>query len=55
MVSLDPIYAYFDVDEGATLRFRRLMEAGKVKSAREGKATVYLGLADEATRIRTKA
>ena len=32
VVSLDPIYAYFDVDEGTTLRFRRLMEAGKVKS-----------------------
>ena len=47
VVSLDPIYAYFDVDEAATLRFRRLMEAGKVKSAREGKSPVYLGLADE--------
>jgi RND family efflux transporter MFP subunit len=47
VVSLDPIYAYFDVDERATLRFRRLMEAGKVKSAREGKAPVFLGLADE--------
>ncbi len=40
IVSLDPIYAYFDVDERATLRFRRLLEAGKVKSAREGKAPV---------------
>jgi RND family efflux transporter MFP subunit len=47
VVSLDPIYAYFDVDERATLRFRRLLEAGKVKSAREGKAPVFLGLADE--------
>jgi RND family efflux transporter MFP subunit len=47
IVSLDPVYAYFDVDERATLRFRRLMEAGKVKSAREGKSPVYLGLADE--------
>ncbi len=47
IVSLDPIYAYFDVDERATLRFRRLLEAGKVKSAREGKAPVLLGLADE--------
>ena len=50
VVSLDPIYAYFDVDERATLRFRRLMEAGKVKSAREGKSPVYLGLADEGDR-----
>jgi len=50
LVSLDPIYAYFDVDEANTLRFRRLMEAGKVKSAREGKAAVYLGLADEGDR-----
>jgi RND family efflux transporter MFP subunit len=47
IVSLDPMYAYFDVDEASTLRFRRLLEAGKVKSAREGKAPVYLGLADE--------
>ena len=47
VVSQDPIYAYFDVDERATLRFRRLLQAGKVKSAREGKATVLLGLADE--------
>ena len=47
IVSLDPIYAYFDVDERATLRFRRLLEAGKVKSAREGKPPVFLGLADE--------
>ncbi len=47
IVSLDPIYAYFDVDEAAMLRFRRLMEAGKVKSAREAKSPVYLGLADE--------
>ena len=47
IVSLDPIYAYFNVNERATLRFRRLLEAGKVKSAREGKASVLLGLADE--------
>jgi RND family efflux transporter MFP subunit len=47
VVSQDPIYAYFDVDERATLRFRRLLQAGKVKSAREGKAAVLLGLADE--------
>jgi RND family efflux transporter MFP subunit len=47
VVSLDPIYAYFDVDEGTTLRFRRLLEAGKVKSARDAKSPVYLGLADE--------
>ena len=50
IVSLDPIYAYFDVDEGSTLRFRRLVEAGKVKSAREQKSPVYLGLADEEDR-----
>jgi RND family efflux transporter MFP subunit len=47
VVSMDPIYAYFDVDEGTTLRFRRLIEAGKVKSARDVKSPVFLGLADE--------
>jgi RND family efflux transporter MFP subunit len=47
VVSLDPIYAYFDIDEATILRFRRLMEAGKVKSAREAKLPVLMGLADE--------
>ena len=47
IVSLDPMYAYFDIDERATLQSAAWCEAGKVKSARDGKTPVYLGLADE--------
>jgi RND family efflux transporter MFP subunit len=47
IVSLDPMYAYFDVDEGTMLQVRRLVRAGKVKSSREAKMPVYLRLKDE--------
>jgi RND family efflux transporter MFP subunit len=47
IVTLDPIYAYFDVDERSVLKFRRLMEAGRVKSSRDSVAPVQMGLLDE--------
>jgi RND family efflux transporter MFP subunit len=47
VVSLDPIYAYFDVDEGTELRLRRLALGGKLNSISDPKMTVDLGLADE--------
>jgi RND family efflux transporter MFP subunit len=47
IVSLDPIYAYFDVDERTMLRTRRLLLEGKIKSLREAKRSVLVGLADE--------
>ncbi len=47
IVSLDPVYAYFYVDERSMLRFRRLLRAGKVKSAQEARLPVLLGLLDE--------
>jgi RND family efflux transporter MFP subunit len=47
IVTLDPIYAYFDADERSVLNFRRLMQAGKVKPARESQAPVLMGLIDE--------
>jgi RND family efflux transporter MFP subunit len=47
IVSMDPMYAYFDIDERTLLQIRRLVRAGKVRSAREGGAKVCLGLADE--------
>ena len=47
VVSLDPIYAYFDVDERTMLRIRRLIQEGTIKSAREKETTVKIGLADE--------
>ena len=47
IVSVDPIYAYFDVDERTVLRLQRLMREGKVKSRDETKIPVSLGLANE--------
>ncbi|MCI0685103.1 MAG: efflux RND transporter periplasmic adaptor subunit [Gemmataceae bacterium] len=47
IVSVDPIYAYFDVDERTVLRIRKLIRAGKTTSARDSEWTVSLGLADE--------
>jgi RND family efflux transporter MFP subunit len=47
LVSVDPIYAYFDVDERTVQRVRQLIRAGKVKSAREVAWPVALGLATD--------
>jgi RND family efflux transporter MFP subunit len=48
IVSVDPMYAYFDVDEHTVLRVKRLIREGKAKSARDGELPVWLGLANEA-------
>src|SRR5437870_6727861 len=47
IVSVDPMYAYFDADEGSVLRVRELIRAGKVHSARDSAVPVLLGLANE--------
>jgi RND family efflux transporter MFP subunit len=47
IVSVDPMWAYFDVDEHTVLRVRRLIREGKATSARDGEVTVWLGLANE--------
>jgi RND family efflux transporter MFP subunit len=47
IVSLDPIYAYFEADEGAFLKYSRLAQTGQRPSSREYKNPVHLGLADE--------
>jgi RND family efflux transporter MFP subunit len=47
LVSVDPIYAYFDVDEHTVLRVREMIREGKVQSAREGQWPVFLELANE--------
>jgi RND family efflux transporter MFP subunit len=47
IVSVDPMYAYFDVDEHTVLRVRQLIREGKAKSAREGEVAVWLGVANE--------
>jgi RND family efflux transporter MFP subunit len=48
IVSVDPMYAYFDVDEYTALRVRRLVREGKSDSPRDGGFPVWLGLANEA-------
>ena len=47
IVTLDPIYATFYVDERTRLRVTRLVETGKVKSARVTEIPVKMSLADE--------
>jgi len=47
IVSVDPVWAYFDVDEATVLRVRKLIREGKAKSAREGDVYVDLALANE--------
>lgn len=47
IVSLDPIYAYFDIDERTDLHLERLARAGKIEWAKDSKVTVLLALADE--------
>jgi multidrug efflux pump subunit AcrA (membrane-fusion protein) len=47
IVSLHPIYAYFDLDERSTLKGQRLLREGKVKWTPTSPLTVFLGLADE--------
>lgn len=48
VVSQDPIYAYFDVDENTMLRIRRLIESGQLKGVEEGaRVPVQMALADE--------
>jgi RND family efflux transporter MFP subunit len=47
LVSLDPIHAYFNVDERTVLRLRRLIQEKKIPSARTTKREVKIALADE--------
>ena len=49
IVSLDPLYVYFDVHEQAMLRIKRLMQEGKLKLRAQGEKAVpvQIGLADE--------
>jgi RND family efflux transporter MFP subunit len=47
VVSVDPMYAYFDMDERTVLRIRQLIREGKAKSAGQTKWPVSLGLATD--------
>ena len=46
IVSVNPMYVYFDVDERTVLRVRELIREGKARSAREAERPVALGLAN---------
>ncbi|MBA4063286.1 MAG: efflux RND transporter periplasmic adaptor subunit [Isosphaera sp.] len=48
VVTLDPIYAAFDIDERTVLRLRGLIRKGEITSSRETARTVGIGLAGDA-------
>lgn len=51
VVSQDPIFAYFDVDEFTVLKISRMIREGKIKGSIEaGDIPVEMGLADEGDR-----
>ena len=45
--SVDPMYAYFNVDEHTLLEVKRLIQEGKVKSANDEKMDVEMALAND--------
>jgi len=47
IVSLDPIYMYFDVNERTVLKLRRLIHDGQLEEADEAGVVVQVSLADE--------
>jgi RND family efflux transporter MFP subunit len=47
IVSLDPVYGYFEVDERSYLKYSRLWRNGTRPGSRQAKIPVRLGLADE--------
>jgi multidrug efflux system membrane fusion protein len=47
IVSMDPIYVYFDADERSYLKYARLSQNGRGPNSREARNPVYLALADE--------
>ena len=47
IVSLDPMYAYFEMDEPTLLRIRRAIQDGRMKLPAEGAMKVLMGLQGE--------
>jgi RND family efflux transporter MFP subunit len=47
ITSIDPIYAYMDVDEQSVLKYQRLAREGKRASARQSRVPIFMGLASE--------
>jgi RND family efflux transporter MFP subunit len=48
VVSLDPIYVYFEGDEQTYLKYNQLARAGTRPSSRDVRNPIYMGLANEA-------
>ena len=47
IVSLDPIYCYFEADERSYLKDMRLLRGAERANGREGRQPAYVGLVDE--------
>jgi multidrug efflux system membrane fusion protein len=47
IVSLDPIYVYFEVDEPTLLRVRQAINEGRIPRPRHGTVPIYIGLQTE--------
>ncbi len=47
VVSLDPMYVYFDIDEGTVLRVRKAINEGSIKRYQEGGIPVFMALQNE--------
>src|SRR4051812_34656617 len=47
VVSLDPIYAYFDMDEPSLLYIRRAINEGRIKRPQDGTVPVLMGIQGE--------
>jgi multidrug efflux system membrane fusion protein len=47
VMSVDPMYAYFEMDEPTLLRTRRAVNEGKIKPPKEGEIPVLMGLQGE--------
>ena len=50
LVSIDPMYAYFNVEEPTLLEVRKLLREGVIQSRSLGEVAVRMGLADDAKR-----
>jgi RND family efflux transporter MFP subunit len=55
IISEDPMYGYFDIDERTLLRIQELVREGKIESAKNGQYPVDLGLANEEDPITKEA
>jgi multidrug efflux system membrane fusion protein len=47
VVSVDPMYVYFDIDENTVLRVRRAVNEGKIVRYQQGEIPVFIGLEGE--------